>query len=113
MRALTRSRRLAITVALGGLAATAAIAQAQKDKTAEPRVVHRKQLLETKPAREWAKVLRSWDLETSPDAVARLHEVLGASPRHIHPDADERIFVIEGKVHMVVGSVEATLEPKN
>lgn len=110
MRAWTAGG-LAVAAALGAALATSAIAQAPaaKEKVAEPKVTHREEVLKTKPAREWPKMIRSWDLDVSPDAAVRMHELTGAVPKHVHPDAVERVFIVEGEVHTQVGETEVTL----
>jgi quercetin dioxygenase-like cupin family protein len=108
-----KAGRRIFATAIGGLLVTAALAQGTqgaKDKPTAPSVVRRDEVMKTKPAREVANALRSWDLETRPEAQARLHEVMGTMPKHTHPDADERIFVIEGEIQMELGDLNVTLK---
>lgn len=106
-------RTLLAAAALATLVTSPVLAEETSSAPAsrEPIVVRRAEVLKEKPSRELPKLLRSWDLESSPDAVARLHEVVGVVPRHVHPDSDERIFVLQGAVRVEVGSRTEVLRP--
>jgi len=78
---------------------------------AKPITAHAKETLASKPTRDFPNAIRSWDLESSPDINVRLHEITGTVPMHIHNDAQERVFLVEGEVVMTVGDQKFTMKP--
>jgi mannose-6-phosphate isomerase-like protein (cupin superfamily) len=45
-----------------------------------------------------------WPLYSSPDARLNYFEVAGRTPLHFHPDAEHRLYVLEGKVVVTAGT---------
>jgi quercetin dioxygenase-like cupin family protein len=50
-----------------------------------------------------------WPLYSSAEARMNYFEVTGPSALHFHPDADHRLYVIEGKVALTVGTNTTTV----
>src|SRR5262245_46606990 len=49
-----------------------------------------------------------WSLYSSPEARMNYFEVTGHTPLHFHPDADHRLYVLEGKLALTVGTNQET-----
>lgn len=45
-----------------------------------------------------------WPLYSTPDARLNYFEVAGRTPLHFHPDAEHRLYVLEGKVVVTAGT---------
>ena len=52
-----------------------------------------------------------WSLYSSPEARMNYFEVVGHTPLHFHPDADHRLYVLEGKLVLTVGTNTQTAGP--
>jgi quercetin dioxygenase-like cupin family protein len=66
-------------------------------------VVHRADVLRDRstngPARQ-----RLWPVYSSPEARLNYFEVAGPTGLHFHPDADHRLYVLEGRVVVTAGT---------
>ena len=49
-----------------------------------------------------------WPLYSSPEARMNYFEVAGRTPLHFHPDAEHRLYVLEGKVLVTCGTNTTT-----
>jgi quercetin dioxygenase-like cupin family protein len=49
-----------------------------------------------------------WSLYSSPEARMNYFEVVSRTGLHFHPDADHRLYVLEGKLVVTVGTNTAT-----
>ena len=49
-----------------------------------------------------------WPLYTSPEARLNYFAVTAPTPMHFHPDADHRLYVLEGKVVVTCGTTATT-----
>ena len=49
-----------------------------------------------------------WPLYSTTDARLNYFEVAGRTPLHFHPDAEHRLYVLEGKVVVTVGTNTTT-----
>lgn len=78
---------------------------------ARAKVVLRAETMTQKPARDFPKVMRSWNLDSDGASLVRLHEVVGTVPMHLHTDSRERLILIEGRVRMTVGERTVQLQP--
>lgn len=48
--------------------------------------------------------MRLWPLHSTPEARMNYVEVTGASGLHFHPDADHKLYVLEGHVIVIAGT---------
>jgi mannose-6-phosphate isomerase-like protein (cupin superfamily) len=49
-----------------------------------------------------------WPLYSSPEARLNYFAVTGRTPMHFHPDADHRLYVLEGKIVVTCGTTTTT-----
>lgn len=52
--------------------------------------------------------MRLWPLHSTPEARMNYVEVTGASGPHFHPDADHKLYVLEGQVVVIAGTNTTT-----
>jgi quercetin dioxygenase-like cupin family protein len=52
--------------------------------------------------------MRLWPLHSTPEARMNYVEVTGRSGLHFHPDADHKLYVLEGRVVVTAGTNTAT-----
>jgi len=52
--------------------------------------------------------MRLWPLHSTPEARMNYVEVTGRSGLHFHPDADHKLYVLEGHVVVIVGTNTTT-----
>lgn len=52
-----------------------------------------------------------WPLLATPEARMNYFEVTGRGPLHYHPDADHRLYVLEGTVLVTCGKTTSTCAP--
>jgi quercetin dioxygenase-like cupin family protein len=50
-----------------------------------------------------------WPLYSTPEARLNYFEVTGRTPLHFHPDAEHRLYVLEGKVVVTAGTNTMTV----
>src|SRR5580765_8289019 len=55
--------------------------------------------------------MRLWSLHSTSEARMNYVEVSGRSGMHFHPDADHRLYVLEGKVVVFAGTNQTTARP--
>jgi quercetin dioxygenase-like cupin family protein len=70
-------------------------------------IIHRADVVRDGPAGGGAS-MRLWPLYSTPDARMNYVEVTGRSGLHFHPDADHRLYVLEGKVTVIAGTNTTT-----
>jgi quercetin dioxygenase-like cupin family protein len=52
--------------------------------------------------------MRLWSLHSTPEARMNYVEVTGRSGLHFHPDADHKLYVLEGRVVVIAGTNTTT-----
>jgi mannose-6-phosphate isomerase-like protein (cupin superfamily) len=52
-----------------------------------------------------------WPLYSSPEARLNYFAVTSRTPVHFHPDADHRLYVLEGRIVVTCGTVTTTNTP--
>jgi quercetin dioxygenase-like cupin family protein len=70
-------------------------------------IIHRADVVHDSPAAGGAP-MRLWPLYSTPEARMNYVEVTGRSGLHFHPDADHRLYVLEGKVTVIAGTNTTT-----
>jgi quercetin dioxygenase-like cupin family protein len=70
-------------------------------------ILHRDEVLRDRGTNN-ASVMRLWPLYASPEARMNYVEVAGRSSMHFHPDADHKLYVLEGKVVVTAGTNTTT-----
>ncbi|WP_347924255.1 cupin domain-containing protein [Pontimicrobium sp. SW4] len=65
-------------------------------------IIHSKDLVDQK-VKDENKTSRVWNLKKDNTIRINLVEMKGELTKHIHPDADHSLIVIEGKVKVLVG----------
>ena len=70
-------------------------------------IIHGREILRDREANR-AAGRHLWPLYASAEARMNYFEVTGPSPLHFHPDADHRLYVLEGKLAVTVGTNTTT-----
>lgn len=78
---------------------------------AEGLYVNRAELMRQKPLMEAPHAMRIWAAEKTPEVGALLVELNGVVPMHLHVASDHRIYMIEGKMNVLVGTRTVTMSP--
>jgi quercetin dioxygenase-like cupin family protein len=73
----------------------------ERDGTAT--VIHRSDVVKNRGATSTA-AMRLWPLHSTTDSRMNYVEVAGRSPLHFHPDADHKLYVLEGRVVVIAGT---------
>lgn len=82
-----------------------------QEVVAEGLYVNRAELMAQKPLMEAPNAMRIWAAEKTPETGALLVELNGVVPMHIHVASDHRIYMIEGKMTVLVGTRTVTMSP--
>ena len=77
------------------------------ERTGTAKIIHRADVV---PDRSTNSTARGglWPLYATPEARLNYFEVAGRTPLHFHPDAEHRLYVLEGKVIVTAGTNTAT-----
>lgn len=71
-------------------------------------LIHRADVVRERATNSAAGPMRLWPLFATPDARMNYVEVTGRSGLHFHPDADHRLYVLEGKLLLTAGTNTTT-----
>jgi quercetin dioxygenase-like cupin family protein len=74
-----------------------------KERDGSAAVIHRSDVIRNADAAGSAP-MRLWPLYSSPESRMNYVQVAGRSPMHLHPDADHKLYVLEGRVTVVAGT---------
>jgi quercetin dioxygenase-like cupin family protein len=66
-------------------------------------LIHRADIVRNRDTNS-AAAMRLWPLHSTPDSRMNYVEVAGRSPMHFHPDADHKLYVLEGRVTVIAGT---------
>lgn len=77
----------------------------------EPLHMVRSEVTKKPPTLELKGVARIWVLEKAAELGARLIQLRGTLPLHVHPDSTERVFVIEGELSVTLDGAEVRAKP--
>jgi quercetin dioxygenase-like cupin family protein len=70
-------------------------------------LIHRADIVRDRSTNSTA-AMRLWPLHSTPEARMNYVEVSGRSSLHFHPDADHKLYVLEGKVVVIAGTNTTT-----
>ena len=70
-------------------------------------LIHRADVLRDRATNSTAP-MRLWPLHATSDARMNYVEVAGRSTLHFHPDADHKLYVLEGRVTVIAGTNSTT-----
>ena len=70
-------------------------------------LIHRADVLRDRKTNS-AAAMQLWPLHSTPDSRMNYVEVAGRSSLHFHPDADHKLYVLEGRVVVIAGTNIAT-----
>jgi len=73
-------------------------------------ILHRENVLTNRTATTTGP-MRLWSLYSSPESRMNYVEVTGRSAMHFHPDADHKLYVLEGDVVVFSGTNQITATP--
>jgi quercetin dioxygenase-like cupin family protein len=73
-------------------------------------LVHRADVIRNRDANSTA-AMRLWPLYSSAESRMNYVEVAGRSAMHLHPDADHKLYVLEGRVTVVAGTNTSIASP--
>ena len=74
-----------------------------KEREGNARLIHRADVLRDRSTNS-AGPMQLWPVLATPEARMNYVEVSGRSGWHFHPDADHKLYVLEGRVLVFVGS---------
>jgi quercetin dioxygenase-like cupin family protein len=74
----------------------------ERDGTAT--LIHRADVIRDQGTNDPATPMRLWPVLATPEARMNYVEVTGRSSLHFHPDADHKLYVLEGKVVVTAGT---------
>lgn len=103
---LSRPLRLSWLTLLGCsvvLAADPAPARHPDERDGAATLIHRADVIRDRGTNSTA-AMRLWPLHATPEARMNYVEVAGRSSMHFHPDADHKLYVLEGKVAVTAGT---------
>lgn len=66
-------------------------------------IIHRANVVPDRGTNQSSRA-RLWPLYATPEVRMNYFEVTERTPLHFHPDADHRLYVLEGKVVLTVGT---------
>jgi quercetin dioxygenase-like cupin family protein len=66
-------------------------------------IIHRKDVMGDRNTNSTAP-MRLWPLHSTPESRMNYVEVAGRSSMHFHPDADHKLYVLEGRVSVLAGT---------
>ena len=66
-------------------------------------IIHRSDVIRDRDAASPGP-MRLWPLQATPDSRMNYVEVSGRSALHFHPDADHKLYVLEGRVLVLAGT---------
>ncbi len=67
-------------------------------------ILRRSEIIKERTPPDGNSPMRLWPLLATPEARMNYVEVAGRSGMHFHPDADHRLYVLEGKVMVTAGT---------
>jgi quercetin dioxygenase-like cupin family protein len=70
-------------------------------------IIHRSDVIHDRSTNT-SSSMRLWPLHSTPEARMNYVEVTGRSGLHFHPDADHKLYVLEGRVVVVAGTNTTT-----
>jgi quercetin dioxygenase-like cupin family protein len=70
-------------------------------------IIHRSDVIHDRSTNN-AGPMRLWPLHSTPEARMKYVEVTGRSGLHFHPDADHKLYVLEGQLVVTAGTNTAT-----
>jgi len=70
-------------------------------------IIHRSDVIHDRSTNT-AGPMRLWPLHSTPEARMNYVEVIGRSGLHFHPDADHKLYVLEGRVVVTAGTNTST-----
>jgi quercetin dioxygenase-like cupin family protein len=88
-----------------GAADTSSPHPAERDGAAT--IIHRADIIRDRSTNN-SGPMRLWPLHSTPDARMNYVEVTGRSGLHFHPDADHKLYVLEGQVVVTAGTNTTT-----
>ena len=66
-------------------------------------LIHRADVIRNRDTNSTA-AMHLWPLHTTADSRMNYVEVAGRSAMHLHPDADHKLYVLEGRVTVIAGT---------
>jgi len=78
-----------------------------EERDGAAKIIHRNDVIRDRTTNNAAR-MRLWPLYSSPEARMNYVEVAGRSGMHFHPDADHKLYVLEGEVVVVAGTNSST-----
>ena len=73
-------------------------------------LIHRADVIRNRDANSTA-AMQLWPLYASPESRMNYVEVAGRSAMHFHPDADHKLYVLEGRVTVIAGTNTSIASP--
>ncbi len=96
-----------LAIQTGVFAGDPATAPAATEREGEAQIIHRSAVIRNRDSTN-ASVMRLWPLYSSPEARMNYVEVSGRTGMHFHPDADHKLYVLEGNVRVTAGTNTVT-----
>src|ERR1051325_8485052 len=97
---------IAISVAFV-LISTAAAQDSERspqERAGTAKIIRRSDVIKSGTATNRAAAMRLWPLYSTPESRMNYVEVTGRSALHFHPDADHKLYVLEGRVVVIAGT---------
>jgi len=108
MKTILTAFALLVAIALRVAAADAPAATRHPDeRDGNAKIVHRADVVPDRSANTTARG-GLWPLYATPEAHLNYFEVTGRTTLHFHPDAEHRLYVLEGKVLVTCGTNTTT-----
>ena len=89
-------------------AAELAVNSGERNGTAT--IIHREEVIKNRTPASNAP-MRLWPVYSTPESRMNYVEVAGHSAMHFHPDADHKLYVLEGNVVVFSGTNQSTAKP--
>ncbi len=96
-------RALWLLLSAAAVACAEDAAKPEGDREGAATVLHRNDVLHDRGGRK-----HLWPLLSTPEARVNYFEVTGRGALHFHPDADHRLYVLEGTVLVTCGATTMT-----
>ena len=98
---------LAVSTGIISRAEESAVTKHPEEREGAALIIHRDDVMRDRKENSTSP-MRLWPLHATPESRMNYVEVLGRSAPHFHPDADHKLYVLEGKVVVIAGTNTTT-----
>jgi len=92
---------------VGALAGEPPLALDPEEREGSATIIHRSDVLRNRESNT-AATMRLWPLHSTTESRMNYVEVSGKTGLHFHPDADHKLYVLEGRVQITAGTNTTT-----